>query len=89
MQDTINGLFECLAGLFIAASCRRLWLDKKVHGVSLAHPVFFNVWGFWNLYFYPCVGCWWSFLGGIGVVAANTLWSLMLVYYSIKTRNRD
>jgi hypothetical protein len=79
--DTINGLFECLGGVFIALSIRRLWIDKRVHGVSLVHPIFFNAWGFWNLYFYPAVNCWWSFWGGVGVVVTNTIWVSMMIYY--------
>lgn len=80
--DTINGLFETLGGLFVASSCVRLYKDKQVHGVSLIHPLFFLAWGFWNLYFYPQYGCWWSFWGGIGVVATNVVWISMMIYYS-------
>lgn len=81
MLDTINGFYELLGGLFIAMSCLRVYRDKRVQGVSLWHVLFFNSWGFFNLIFYPALGQWWSFVGGIGVVAANTTWSAMIVYY--------
>lgn len=81
IPDFINGLFEILGGLFILLSCRRLRADKAVHGVSLLHIAFFNSWGFWNLGYYPSLGQWWSFVGGLGVVTANTTWLCMLIYY--------
>ena len=82
MPDLVNGLFELLGGLLIALSCRRLYLDKQVKGVSLWPVLFFNSWGMWNLYFYPSQGCWLSFLGGLSTVTANTVWVGQIVYYS-------
>lgn len=86
MSDLVNGLFESVGGLFIAMSCRRLYVDKRVRGVSPWHAGFFAAWGWWNLYFY------WSFpiswWGGIGVVAANTVWLGMIAYY-IRAERRE
>lgn len=79
--DLINGLFETLGGLFIACSCYRVIQDKQVKGISLWPVLFFNSWGFWNLFFYPAIGAWWSFLGGLGVVTANTIWTTLLIRY--------
>lgn len=80
-MDLINGLFELFGGAFVALSCRQLYRDKQVKGISLWHPTFFTAWGAWNLLFYPAVGAWWSFLGGIGVMVVNSLWLGMLLYY--------
>ncbi len=80
--DIINGLFECLGGIFITLSIIKLHKDKSVRGVSLYPVAFFSVWGYWNLYFYPSLGQWWSFWGGIGVVVMNTIWLGQLIYYS-------
>lgn len=80
-MDIINGLFESLGGLFIALSCWRLYRDKQVRGVSLWHVGFFLSWGFWNLAYYPALDQWFSFLGGVGVAAANATWVAMIVYY--------
>lgn len=82
--DLINGLFEMVGGFFIALSCRQLYRDKQVRGVSWLHVSFFAAWGYWNLYFYPAVGAWWSFAGGVGVVSANSAWLLMIFYYSLR-----
>lgn len=80
--DMINGLFEMCGGLFIALSIRKLWHDKRVAGVAWRHAGFFAGWGYWNLYFYPSLDQWWSFCGGVGVVAANTIWLGQLIYYT-------
>jgi hypothetical protein len=61
---------------------RRLWKDKSVSGVSIWAAAFFTSWGFWNLYYYPHLGQWWSFLGGLGIVCGNCIWVGGLVYYS-------
>jgi uncharacterized membrane protein YfcA len=79
--DIFNGLFECLGSLFVAMSCLRLYHDKQVKGVSISHAAFFTAWGFWNLVFYPSVGAWWSFYGGVGVTVFNSLWIGMMLYY--------
>lgn len=79
--DAINGLFELLGSVFVGMSCWRLYCDKQVKGLSMIHPAFFTAWGYWNLVFYPAVGAWWSFYGGIGVTVVNSLWIAMMIYY--------
>ena len=81
MQDLINGCFELFGGMFIALSIIRLRKDKQVRGVNWLHPAFFTVWGWWNLYYYPHLGQWCSFVGGIVIVVLNTIWILQMVYY--------
>ncbi len=79
--DITNGTYELLGGFFILAHCWRLWKDKRVRGVSFIAVVFFASWGMWNLYYYPHLGQWWSFSGGVFIVAANSFWIGMMVYY--------
>ena len=79
--DLFNGMFEMLGGFIICLSIRKLYVDKRVAGVSWLHVAFFSTWGFWNLYYYPSLGQWWSFWGGIGVVSANTFWLFQMLYY--------
>ncbi len=62
-------------------SIRRLWIDKLVRGVSLVPIAFFASWGFWNLYFYPSMDAWWSFLAGLFMVLANAAWLLQMGFY--------
>ena len=79
--DMINGLFEAVAGGFILNHCRVLYKDKTVRGVSILSTAFFFAWGLWNLYFYPSLDQYWSYLGGWIVMIANCLWLGLMVYY--------
>lgn len=80
--DMINGLFECIGGVLLLANIRRLWRDRRVSGVSVLPVIFWTAWGLWNLFFYPAVGCWWSFSGGVLVAVANASWLILLAALS-------
>jgi hypothetical protein len=84
IQDFINGSFEFLAGFFVLNHCRIVLKDKKVKGVSIISTIFFTSWGFWNLYYYPHLNQWLSFIGGIFIVSANTLWVILMIYFRRK-----
>ncbi len=84
--DLINGLFEFLGGLTIWVNIRRAYLDKRFHGVSILPTLFFNSWGLWNLYYYPHLDQWWSFLGGLSIFSANTIWVCQMIYYNRRNR---
>ncbi len=71
--DIINGLFEFFGGVLLWANVRALHRSKKFLGVSIVPVAFFTSWGLWNLYLYPAVGLWWSFLGGINIVVYSGL----------------
>ncbi len=79
--DIINGAFELAGGLFIFRSILKLNKDKEVKGVHWIHAAFFAFWGYWNLFYYPYLGQWISFIGGLGVVTANTIWLGQMIYY--------
>lgn len=84
--DLINGLFELAGAVLIFNHARVLLKDKMVRGVSVLSTAVFTAWGFWNLYYYPSLGQWWSFAGGVAIVVANSVWlSLMWKY----RRNRQ
>jgi len=80
-QDVVNGAFECLAGFMVLLSCRRVYKDKAVAGVSIWATAFFTLWGYWNIYYYPHLDQWLSFFGGLFIVAANTIWVALLIKY--------
>jgi hypothetical protein len=65
IADMINAAFETLGAPFIALSIIKLHREKQVRGISWVHTSFFAVWGFWNLFYYPHLGQWWSFGGGL------------------------
>jgi hypothetical protein len=88
IPDVVNGAFELLGGFMIAKNCWNLHRDKELKGVSLLPMTFFNLWGFWNLYFYPHYGAWWSFAGALGIVIANTIWVIQAIYYIRKNEHK-
>jgi len=86
-QDWLNGTFELLGGLFILLSCVKLYRDKKVRGVSPVAIGYFTLWGWWNCHYYPHLGQWTSFIGGLSTAIVNTTWILMMIYYIRKGRH--
>jgi len=87
--DIINGLIEFLGSGFILNHCRVLLKQRMVRGVSTVSVVFFTLWGLWNLYYYPNLDQWWSFLGGVMIVLANSLWIILLIVYREKTSKEN
>lgn len=80
--DAINGLYELLGGFFLWRNVRQLHREKQVKGVSAVSTAFFASWGVWNLYFYPHLGQWFSFLGGLNIVVANLVWVGQMIRYT-------
>jgi len=85
-QDFINGSFELLGGFTLWLNVRRLYQDKMARGVTWGATAFFMSWGYWNLYYYPSLNQWWSFVGGLNIVAANTVWLVLMLYYMRRER---
>lgn len=81
IPDLINGLFELLGGFLLWTNVQRAFKDKAFKGVAIVPTAFFTVWGLWNLYFYPHLGQWLSFFGGLNIVFANSIWVGQMIYY--------
>lgn len=88
-QDAVNGIFEMAGAPFIFLSVLKLYKDKEVKGVSWAATAFFSSCGLWNLYFYPFMGAWLSFFGGLALVLVNLIWLAQIVYYLKWPGGRD
>jgi len=82
MNDIINGLFELIGGLLCWFNVKKILTDKKVQGVYWPVQAFFAAWGWWNLYYYPSLDQWASFVGGIILVLGNTLWVILALRYT-------
>ena len=82
VPDMINGSFEFLGAPFILLSIVRLLKEKSTKGINFLTPAFFFAWGLWNLYYYPHLGQWCSFIGGVAIALCNLWWVWLLVYYS-------
>ena len=86
-QDNINGLFEFSSAFFILLHCLKMYQDKAVKGVSTVAAVYFTMWSYWNLHYYPHLRQWYSFSGGIFTTLAHTLWLSMIFYYIWRNKN--
>lgn len=84
--DLINGLFEILGSIMLWLNVRSLYRDKQIMGVNGWTVGFFTSWGFWNLFYYPNLDQWFSFVGGLSITFANTAWLALMLYYKYKER---
>jgi hypothetical protein len=81
IPDLINGLFEAGGSVVLWLNVRQSYRDKEIKGVHLAPVVFWALWGGWNLWYYPYLSQWFSFIAGINVLLANAAWVWMMVHY--------
>lgn len=82
--DGMNAAFELGGALLNWQNVVRLRRDKAVRGVYWPAWVVFALWGYWNIYYYYSLGQLLSWLAGMVMVAANTVW----VYFAWKYRNQ-
>jgi len=80
--DIINGCFELFGGLLMWLSIRQIIRDKQIVGFSPAPLIFWTAWGLWNLFYYPSLDQWFSFLGGIVVVVSNAIYLVLIWHFS-------
>lgn len=79
--DAINGAFETLGAVAVWANVYRITRDRVVRGVNVGSMAFFAGWGVWNLVYYPHLAQWFSFGGGILLVAGNLIWLALVGRY--------
>jgi len=79
--DLLNGLFEFVGGILLWMNVRAAYRAKEFRGVAILPTAFFAAWGLWNLYYYPSLGQWFSFWGGVNIVVANVAWVAQMFYY--------
>lgn len=77
--DYVNAVFEGGGAVIQLLNVRQLLRDRTVRGVHWLPLSFWTMWGFWNIAYYPSLHQWWSFAGGLGVVACNTV-NLLLMW---------
>jgi len=89
LNDLVNGCFELVGALFTLMSVRALWRDRVLRGVHWAPTLYFFAWGCWNVYYYPSLGQWFSFAGGLAILLANALWLGSLLRFSRRTEGTE
>ena len=88
-MDLTNGIFEAVGSVFIWISVVSLYRAKGYAGIHIGQIVFYAAWGLWNVFYYPALGQWWSFLSGINVLIANIIWVSLAVKYGKIDRSRE
>lgn len=81
MNDLINGSFEIGGAIFHCFSIRKLYHSKQVRGVSWTPFAYFMIFGLWNLFYYPSLDQWFSFVGGIAIITTNIIWLVLAWRY--------
>jgi hypothetical protein len=82
--DVVNGSFELLGSLLTWKNVWQVRRDGGYAGIYLPTVLFFMSWGAWNLYYYPHLNQWFSFVGGLSLVFANVSWVVMLLRFGRK-----
>lgn len=89
IPDLINGFFESIGGIMIWFNVLAIMKDKEVKGINWWTVVFFTSWGYWNLWYYPYLNQWASFLGGLVIVSGNTAWIYLCMKYRKEAKERN
>lgn len=89
LTDLVNGLFELGGALINGLNVRALIRDRGYSGVHWSPWAWFSAWGLWNLYYYPHLGQYLSFMGGCGIVFVNLTWLGLAFYYGRKDVGRQ
>lgn len=79
--DAVNSVFEFLGTPFVLVSLIKVIRNKNSNGVSYLTLLFFSVWGYWNMFFYPHLEQWLSFTASIALALTNTAWMVAVLYY--------
>lgn len=79
--NLVNGAFELAGACALAMNVRQLLRDQELKGVHWGPTVFFTAWGLWNLLYYPHLGQWASFCGGLAIVAVNLVWLWLIAWF--------
>lgn len=90
--DLINGLFETGGAVAAWRNFFQLRRDRAIKGVYWPVYVFYSLWGFWNLAYYPMLNQWLSFTAGAVLVAGNVAWvitGLRVIYGSYGVKPED
>lgn len=76
--DFSNAMFEFIGGLAVLRTVMHAWKVGKIVGVHWMTPAFFWTWGAWNIFYYPHLDQWMSFVAGLFIFAVNTAWMYSL-----------
>jgi hypothetical protein len=82
--DIVNACFELGGGLVNWTNVTALYRDKQVRGINWMSVLVFSLWGYFQLYYYPSLGQWFSLTCSLAITSANTTWLFLVIYYMRK-----
>lgn len=86
-MDLVNAAFELGGTFMMLPTLIHAWRLREVRGVHLSTPLFFWIWGVWNIAYYPALGQSWSFAAGCLLTFTNTLW--IGTVWALTTKTKD
>ena len=81
-QDSVNAGFELSCAILLWINVRTLYKDKQIKGIALSPNFLYLAAGVWDLYYYPFLGQWMSFVACLVYTAGFGLWLGMAVWYT-------
>lgn len=81
VPDLINASFEFLGAFAVIANIKAIRRDKQAKGFSILPVIFFVVWGFWNVFYYPSLGQYASAVGGLFIASCNSYYLYLVLKY--------
>lgn len=75
--DIINALFEAFGAYTAWRNFAQLYREREIKGVYWPMWGFFTMWGLWNVFYYPSLGQWFSFVAGVALLAGNAAWTVL------------
>lgn len=79
--DLINSAFSILSCVFIIPTLLTTYNHKKVVGVHWITPLFFMIYGFWNIAFYWHLGQLLSIGPAAAMLCCNAVWLSLVIRY--------
>lgn len=80
IPDIINGLFELVGAVAAYKNVAALYRDRSVAGIYWPNFMFYTLWGVWNIYYYPHLSQWVSFVGGCAILSGTASWLGLYAY---------
>ena len=80
-NDLVNGIFELIGAFFAWVNAYKLFKDKEIKGVYWPIWIFYTAWGGWNLWYYPALNQWLSFIAGALLTGGNLAWVVLAIIF--------
>lgn len=81
LADIVNACFEAGGSIAVWGNVRAIYRAKRTEGVSFPAMFFFAAFGAWNMFYYPHLGQWASFGGGMLLAIGEVAYVILMLRY--------